>query len=286
MEEIPEELILNWDQTGIKIVPCSTWTMDVQGSKRVEAVGVNDKHLITAVFRGSLAGDFLPIQVIYQGTTDRCHPHYQFLSDWDITHAPKHWSNKQTMVQYIENIIVPHVEATCASLGENIPALVIMDNFKGQITSVITKLLEDNSNHVVFLPPNMTDSLLPMDLSVNKPVKDFLKRHFEEWYSEEVMKQLDGKEDEATEIQLINLGLPMLKELGAKWPVGIADYFADNPQIIVNGLIRAGIASTLDCVSSEPEDLQDEDDTENDFGVSDEEEQGDFDVKVVEIEGD
>ena len=42
MEEIPAELILNWDQTGIKIVPSSTWTMDAEGSKRVEVAGVND----------------------------------------------------------------------------------------------------------------------------------------------------------------------------------------------------------------------------------------------------
>ena len=40
MGEIPAELILNWDQTGIKIVPSSTWTMDRQGSNRVEVVGV------------------------------------------------------------------------------------------------------------------------------------------------------------------------------------------------------------------------------------------------------
>ena len=66
MEEIPPELVLNWDQTGIKIVPSNTWTMDQQGSKRVEVVGVNDKRLITAVFCGSLVGDFLPVQVIYQ----------------------------------------------------------------------------------------------------------------------------------------------------------------------------------------------------------------------------
>lgn len=33
MEEIPAELILNWDQTGIKIVPSNTWIMDQQGSK-------------------------------------------------------------------------------------------------------------------------------------------------------------------------------------------------------------------------------------------------------------
>ena len=28
MEEIPQELILNWDQTGIRIVPSNNWTMD------------------------------------------------------------------------------------------------------------------------------------------------------------------------------------------------------------------------------------------------------------------
>ena len=95
MEEIPAKLILNWK---IKIVPPSTWTMDVQGSKRVEVAGVNDKRLITTMFCGSLTGDFLPIQLIYKGTTNRCHPRYQFPSDWDITHTHKHWSNEQTMV--------------------------------------------------------------------------------------------------------------------------------------------------------------------------------------------
>ena len=33
MEEIPAELILNWDQTGIKVVPSSTWTMEERGAK-------------------------------------------------------------------------------------------------------------------------------------------------------------------------------------------------------------------------------------------------------------
>lgn len=28
MEEIPPELILNWDKTGINLVPVSSWTMD------------------------------------------------------------------------------------------------------------------------------------------------------------------------------------------------------------------------------------------------------------------
>ena len=46
-EEIPPQLILNWDQTGIHVVPSSTWTMDRQGVKRVELIGANDKRQIT-----------------------------------------------------------------------------------------------------------------------------------------------------------------------------------------------------------------------------------------------
>ena len=45
--------------------------MDSQGSKRVEVAGVGDKWMITAVLTGSLVGDFLPVQVIYQGKTDQ-----------------------------------------------------------------------------------------------------------------------------------------------------------------------------------------------------------------------
>ena len=44
MEEVRPELILNWDQTGIQIVPSSTWTMDREGTRRVETVGAKDKR--------------------------------------------------------------------------------------------------------------------------------------------------------------------------------------------------------------------------------------------------
>ena len=66
MEDIPFDLIINWDQTGIHYVPVGSWTMEKEGSKRVEIIGVDDKRQITAVFAGFLTGDF---QLIYKGTT-------------------------------------------------------------------------------------------------------------------------------------------------------------------------------------------------------------------------
>lgn len=95
MEEVRPELILNWDQTGIQIVPSSTWTMDREGTRRVEMVGAKDKHQITALFCCTLQGDFLPMQLIYKEKTSRCHPKFKFPPGWHITHAPKHWSTER-----------------------------------------------------------------------------------------------------------------------------------------------------------------------------------------------
>ena len=47
MYKMPPELLINWDQTGINIVPVSRWTMDVEGAKRVEITGIDDKRQIT-----------------------------------------------------------------------------------------------------------------------------------------------------------------------------------------------------------------------------------------------
>ena len=196
MEEIIPELILNWDQTAIKIVPSSQWTIEKRGRNRVEMIAVDDKCQITAVFCGTLVGNFLPIQVIYTGKMNCCHPKYQFPLDWNVTHSPKHWSNEDTMVEYVEEIVIPYVEKTRENLNvKDVPALVIIDNFKGQLTSKLNSILEANNIHVCLLPPNTMDVLQPLDISVNKPAKDFLRDKFQEWYAEKVMDQIDANAD-------------------------------------------------------------------------------------------
>ena len=87
IEEIPPELILNWDQTGIQLVPSTSWSIEQKGVKRVEVVGQNDKRQVTAVLCGTIVGDLLPLQIIYEGSTNRCHPKYAFPSGWHISHS-------------------------------------------------------------------------------------------------------------------------------------------------------------------------------------------------------
>lgn len=252
MEEIPPELVLNWDQTGIHLVPAAAWTMEKRGADRVEVAGVNDKRQITAVFCGSLIGEFLPIQLIYTGKTMRCHPHFQFPPDWNVTHSPRHWSTENTMLEYISDIIIPFVESVRSTYRErNTPAVIIMDNFKGQTTPRISKLLEENNLHTCLLPPNTTDKLQPMDVSINKPAKDFLRAKFEEWYADEVVQQFSPghiggvSNTQPHQLQPVDLSMARLKELSGRWLVEMHQYISSNPELVVNGFIRSGIAHAL-----------------------------------------
>ena len=45
--DIPDGLVINWDHTTVNYIPVSPWTMEEQGSKRVEIAGMNDKQEIT-----------------------------------------------------------------------------------------------------------------------------------------------------------------------------------------------------------------------------------------------
>ena len=145
------------------------------------------------------------------------------------------------MVQHVNHIIVPYVKKVREVMNEEAVAPVIMDNFKGQITKPFLDLFDAHNIHVCLLPAITTDRLQPMDISVNKPAKEYIKRQFDQWYSEQVLAQLRRKDIEALQLKPISLDFPTLKEVGAKWLVDMATYICSNPQLIVNGFIRSGI---------------------------------------------
>lgn len=86
--------------------------MEETRSKQVKVLGSDDKRQITALLASTLSGKLLPLELIYQGLTDKCHPKVNFPKSWHITHSENYWSNEKTMCDYIDNVIIPYVERT------------------------------------------------------------------------------------------------------------------------------------------------------------------------------
>ena len=88
--DIPLDLVLNLDQTPLSYVSPGKYTFCLKGSTTVPIKGVDDKRQITATFTVSATGAFLPIQLIYQGTTKRCLPKDKFPKEFNATYTKNH----------------------------------------------------------------------------------------------------------------------------------------------------------------------------------------------------
>ena len=190
--------------------------MEKKGTKRIEIVAIDDKRQITCVLACTMSGHFYLFNLhIYQGTTPKSHPNsVTFPDDWHIIHTANHWANKQTTIEYIAKIILPYVtqKGKDLNLDDSHSALVIFDMFKGQCTDNVFKLLEENNIQVVIVPSNCTDRLQPLDLTVNKSVKTFMRSNFQEWYGNAVHEQLQKGLNED-----VDLRLEVIKPVFARW---------------------------------------------------------------------
>ena len=102
-------------------------------------------------------------------------------------------------------------------------------------------MLETKQVRLVVVPANCTDRLQPLDVSVNKAAKEFLRGQFQEWYSDQICQQLQTCKE--NELESVDLKMSIVKPLGAKWMMNLYDYMKDKPDIIRNGFRHAGIAT-------------------------------------------
>ena len=242
---IVPQLVMNWDQTAIRLVPFSEWTMDKQGAKKISIKGLDDKREITALLTITLSGAMLPPQLLYGGKTERCHPDVDFPSDWDVWHTENHWSNESTVLRYIDKVINPYLESKRQELElpSNHRALLIMDVFRAHRCKSVLQKLADSNILVVYVPPNSTDQLQPLDLSVNKPIKSVMKSCFVQWYSERVTEQINA--GAAIDEICIGLQMSLVKPLSGNWFINAFDHVSRNPDIILKGFRAAGILDIL-----------------------------------------
>ena len=150
------------------------------------------------------------------------------------------------MMDYLSNVLLPYIQQKRKELQlkNDFPALVIFDRFKAQCTTGILDLLRNNHIHVVIVPANCTDKLQPLDISVNKAAKEFLRRQFQDWYSSKISSQLQA----GSSVEPIDLRMAVVKPLSAKWMIALYDYLKSKPDIINNGFRHAGI--TAACVQT------------------------------------
>ena len=252
---IPPELVLNADQTPSSYVSVGKMTMAARNSQSVPIKGLTDKRNITLTFTISMAGDFLPMQVIYQGKTKLSLPrNFSFPKGFCVTQNPKHYSNETETLKLIDEVTHPYLvqKRKELKLRQTQKAILIWDVFRGQKTQRVLSKLSSLNIEVVSVPANMTHFFQPLDLTVNGPAKKFCKDKFTSWYSADVQRQIEnGTRIEDIEV---DLRLSVLKPVHAAWLVDLYNYLAstEGKVYIDKGWKKAGIKCVVSGEQSLP----------------------------------
>ena len=109
------------------------------------------------------------------------------------------------------------------------------------------------------MPSNCTGLFQHLDLSVNKPLKDPLRRSFQSWYSEQVSKQQEERKVPENIDVKVDTRLSIIKPLSARRITSAYDYVQSDSGIVHVGFLEAGIVETLDQDETEDQAESDED---------------------------
>ena len=218
--------------------------MDERGTKNISIPGTPDYRQITGTFAITLAGDFLPIQLIYAGKTRLCHAKYTFPPSFHVTHTMNHWANEETSIALLEEIIIPYVEKKRQELGlEKQKWLLICDVFKGKWTDRVKDTVSKSKGKMIAVPSNWTSYFQALDLSVNKNFKDFLRQEAQSWYSDQIVAQM--KMGKLSHEIKVDTRISVIKPLHAKWVTKFYDYIRIKPDIVKNGWAESKLPEYL-----------------------------------------
>lgn len=149
---------------------------------------------------------------MYQEKTDKCHLSFQFQPEWYITYSPNHWSNENTMKDYVLKILVSHIT-------EKRKKTEVMQwpSCFGDIWHVQRTMYA--SNNRPFTTKQCWQSVCSSKL--HRPATNKTGQEIYVWPVPKMVCQTDSKQ---VQDNPVDLRLSIVKPLSAKWFVQLSEF--------------------------------------------------------------
>ena len=165
------DFIMNMDETPFYFDNVPSKTVDIVGSKSVRVLTTgSDKKRCTVVLGISDCGVFLRTMVIFKGKRklNLVHPDSIIVRVQD-----KAWMDERLMIEWMELCVRPFTERK--------PAILVLDSFRGHLTKDVNAAMKKINVCPAVIPGGCTSLLQPLDVSINKPMKDRARQLWQEY---------------------------------------------------------------------------------------------------------
>lgn len=188
----------------------------------------------------------LPCQVIYQGSTDQCHPrgiHYAKALEkgWHITQIANHWADIVTTMAYVKKVLLPYYKNMCILKGlpyKTQKIIFIIDCWSVHCSSHFRAWMQHYPFILtLYVPPNMTSVAQPADCGIQKPIKARVSHKFHEWLVSERRRLPAGTR--------LPLSMSNIKGAGLGWLYDTWLALHGDPSLIRAAWANAGLDRVL-----------------------------------------
>lgn len=256
------DFIINFDQTAAQVLQTPMYTYSEKKADQVSIVGMEDKRQITAVVGGTLAGELLPLQLIFAGQDHNLNQkkavpglqdNYKSLDyelkkeGWRMTQTSNHWSTLQSMKDYLHGIISPFVEKKKVELNApNSHVVLIFDCWSVHKSEDFLTFLRESfpTYHPVFVPAGCTSKAQPADVIMQRPLKHGVADEFSAWMANEVGVLIRAGASPGS--VKVDTGLVRMKPLLVKWLMSAWQRLKVQKALLKQGWSIAGFDKVYD----------------------------------------
>lgn len=236
LSSVPSTNVVNIDQTGLVLIPVNTHTYEQRGGVRVAIAGAEKKRQITAVLGSSLAGAMLPLQLIFEGKTERSRPPHTpgtLTAGFHLTNSDNHWSTLETMKEYVNFVLDPWRRKA----GNDAEMVLLLDAWSVHRSKEFRDWMDAQHKriHLVFVPANCTGMLQIADVALNRPFKASIRNSFNDWAAAIVAARIAAGEMPSLKS---HFGIKELRPLMLQWSLTAWQHLSSAKLITLNGWQR------------------------------------------------
>jgi hypothetical protein len=207
-------------------------TVEKQGSKSVivRSSGSEKRH-VTVVLAIAANGAVLPTMIIFKGK--RPLKDIKLPQDCIVTVQEKAWVDEGMMNRWIDECLRAYTHRD--------RSLLVLDSFRCHIMKPVKKRLHRANAELAVIPGGCTSILQPLDVSVNKPFKGWLRTSWAAYIREDAAR-VDAARKAGDMTAKIR---PPSKQMIVDWVGSALDNLRGRPELIRKSFIVTGIAPAL-----------------------------------------
>ena len=117
----------------------------------------------------------------YLGTTDRTTRSLKAPEGFIIMNQKKVWMDEVLMQRWIKEIWMKYMKEIHDGESTECESILCLDSFSAHTSEAVAAEFERQKVHTIVIPGGCTSVLQPLDVSLNKPLKSILHRHWQQY---------------------------------------------------------------------------------------------------------